>query len=379
MRTKTGGGRGAWKISDLVNVMDRMAPLSSAQPWDNVGLLAGDPAASARRIVLCIDLTPAVATEAVRMRADLVLAYHPPIFKPVRRIVANSGGTDTAVLTCLRAGVSIYAMHTALDAAPGGTNDVLAELCGLTDVHPLETAAMPGEPQVKLVTFVPREALENVAEALFDAGAGRIGEYARCSFRIEGEGTFFGSEQARPRVGEQMRLERVAETRLEVVVPRSKLLHVTSALRASHPYEEPAFDIYPLERPVTAGIGRAGSLPRRTTVAALAGRLTKRTGSRVVQQVGRGTRPVRRAIVVAGSAGDLPFPHLHGEGDVIVTGEMRHHDALTVVRRGAAAILLGHWESERPVLAPLSTRLAAALPGLVVKISRADASPLTPA
>ncbi len=360
------------RIRDFVQAMEAIAPTALAQSWDNVGLLAGDAGAALRSVLLCIDLTPDVADEATALGVDCVMAYHPPIFKPIARLTAQAGGVEAAVYACLRHGVAIYSTHTALDAAGGGTNDVLAGLCGVKSTEPLEFVPRPGDAECKLAVFVPAEAADAVGEAMFTAGAGRIGAYTRCSFRTPGEGTFFGGAGTNPAVGRAERLERVEELRLETVVPVSRVAAVVLALRGVHPYEEPAFDIYPLTPPPARGIGRVGALPRRTTLGALARNLKRRLKASAVQTVGDSDTPVTRGIFVAGSAGSLVLKADPRPGDVIVTGEIRHHDALTIRRRGATAIALGHWTSEHPTLATLAARLSAALVGVRFEISRAD-------
>lgn len=367
--------RPAATVGDICDTLESLAPLALAQEWDNVGLLAGDRAAPVRHVLLCIDLMPAVVEEAAAAKTDFLMAYHPPIFKPVARLTAPSAGPEEGVLRCIRAGIAVHTLHTALDAAEGGTNDVLAELCGVQDPQPLEWVDAPGRLPFKLAVFVPAAAADPVAEALFAAGAGRIGNYTRCSFRAPGEGSFYGGSDTSPAVGRKGRLERVEELRLETVVPAAALPAVVTALRAAHPYEEPAFDIYPLKPPPMRGIGRVGGLRRPQSLRALAAALARATGSKVVQTVGDPARTVERAIVVAGSAGSLPFRIPLTPADVIVTGEIRHHDALSILRRGATAIALGHWESERPALARLGERVATRHPDVRVTISRRDCAP----
>ncbi len=362
-------------VGAVCSAMERIAPPALAQEWDNVGLIAGDTQSGVRRVLLCIDLTAAVAKEAIRRRADLVLAYHPPIFKPIATLRAQGGGAEAAVFWCVRDGIAVYATHTALDAVDGGTNDVLAGLCGLGATQPLEWVDDPQNRECKLAVFVPRAHLEKVSGAVFGAGAGRIGEYERCSFRQEGQGTFLGGENTHPTIGERGQLETVEEVRLETVVPVTRLPEVVAALRGAHPYEEPAFDIYPLKGRPIRGIGRVGSFPRPIKLFELAASLKRGIGAAPVQVVGERGQRVKRAVIVAGAAGSLPFRVGLGGGDVVVTGEIRHHDALAIARCGAAAVALGHWASERPVLAPLAQRLGAALPGVRCTVSGADGDP----
>lgn len=364
-----------WTVSDFVSAMDTVAPTSLAQPWDNVGLLAGDPHARLGKVLLCIDLMPAVADEAASLRADLVLAYHPPIFKPVHRLRSDSSGMESSVFHCIRHGIAIYSTHTALDAAEGGTNDVLASLCGIKSTEPLEFVDQPASDERKIVVFVPESDLDGVADAMFAAGAGHIGDYSHCSFRIPGRGTFLGGDKTNPTLGRKGRLEHVDELRLETVVKTKDLPRVIAAMIKAHSYEEPAFDIYSLKPRPVRGIGRVGMLPRTTTLAVLGRRLKKTVDTPYVGLVGDGDHAVDRAVIVAGAAGDLPFRAALGENDVIITGEIRHHDALSIARRGCNAIALGHWASERPVLQSLAERLAEHFPGLEVRISKSDCDP----
>ncbi len=362
-------------LSDVCSVLEVLAPPKLAQEWDNVGLLAGDPDSPIRRVLTCIDLTPAVVEEAVRDKTDLVLTYHPPIFRPISSLRSGGSGTDAIVFDCIRRGVAIYAVHTALDAADGGTNDVIASLCGIDSTEPLEYIDDPAVDQCKLVVFVPPAHLERVAEAVFSAGAGRIGDYSNCSYRVSGQGTFFGGDTTEPTIGERGRLERVDETRFETIVPAGALSGVIAAIVKAHPYEEPAFDVYPLKPPTLGGIGRIGRFPHQTNLSRLARKLKRATQAACVQIIGPPDRAIGRAVILVGAAGTIPFRVPLTPNDVIVTGEIRHHDALTIERFGCTAVALGHWASERPVLPSLAERLSAARPGLTVTISEADKDP----
>lgn len=362
-------------VGEVAGALDALAPPSMAQSWDNVGLLAGDRTAPCTRVLLCIDLTPAVLGEAMAGPFQMILAYHPPLFRPIKRLLADSSETDAIVHRAIAAGIAIYSPHTALDAAPGGTNDVIAGLCDLTDVEPFEYTLSESR-QCKIVTFVPAEKVDAVSFSMAAAGAGRIGDYHLCSYRTSGEGTFYGTEGTQPKVGRQGRLEKVREVRIEMVAPRSCLPEVIDALLKAHPYEEPAYDIYSLVEPPSFGIGRVGRLPARSTLGGLAETLGARTGSPIIDIVGAGKARLSRAAVCVGAAGSLPLEKPRSAGcDVVVTGEIRHHEALTLLRMGKTAIALGHWESERPVLDPLARRLCQLVPGLNARVSKKDAGP----
>lgn len=374
---------GGPKVIDLCIAMEAIAPLSAAAEWDNVGLLVGSRDWPARRVMLTIDTTSAVLDEAEKSHCDAIVSYHPVLFKAAKRMVIDSRSQEGVAADCLARRIAVYSPHTALDAAPGGTNDVLAELAGLSDLQPISASPMTAA-QCKVVIFVPETHVENVAEAIFEAGAGRIGAYEKCSFRLAGQGTFFGTEDTDPVVGRKGRLERVDELRIESVMPAdaAALRRVTQAIRASHPYEEPAFEFYPLSGVPSrqTGEGRIGSLKPRVTLAALAQRLKLATRAACLSVVGEAKVHISRGVVIAGAGGDIPFsaPGGLGRGDVVITGEMRHHDALRIERCGAAAILLGHWTSERPVLKSLAGSLAKHLPTSALQLSRADVDPIRP-
>jgi len=366
-------------VGAICTAMESIAPPGLAQDWDNIGLLAGDPAARVRKVLLCIDLTLPVFEEAITKKAQFVMAYHPPIFKPIASLRADSLDTDAAVFRCIEHGIAIYSTHTALDAADGGTNDVIAALCGIKNTEPLEFVDEPGRKELKLVVFVPSKDVERVADAMFAAGAGHIGDYAHCSYRSAGQGTFLGGDTTNPTVGKRNRLEKVEEIRLETVVPSSALSKVVTSLIAAHPYEKPAYDIYPLQPTPVRGIGRHGSLPAGSTLGKVARKLKRATGASGTQIVGPPGRVVERAVIVVGAAGSLPFRMKLTGSDVIVTGEIRHHDALTIQRIGCTAIALNHWTSERPVLASVAKQIENLLPGITTHVSKSDREPFQPA
>lgn len=366
------------KVADVCAALQSIAPLELAQAWDNVGLLAGDEAKPVSKVMLCIDLTPEVADEAIASNADFVMAYHPPIFKPVKKLTASCGAPEAAVFRCISNGIAVYSMHTALDAADGGTNDMIAKLCGIPETQPLEYVDAPGPSECKIVTFVPADHVDNVAEAMFKHGAGRIGDYEKCSYRLSGQGTFWGGDDSTPTVGSSGRFEHVDEVRLEVVCPVKNIPAVTTALTQTHPYEEAAYDIIPTQPHPVRGIGRVGTLPRAITLNSLARKLKQAVGAKSTHIVGDGKRKIKRAVIVVGAAGSLPFSIPLGSTDVIITGEIRHHDALTIQRRPCNAIALGHWTSERPALKHVAKKLAARIKGLSTKVSRADREPFEP-
>lgn len=354
------------KLHAITAALEAIAPLRDAAAWDNVGLLVGDPDAEVTRVLLAIDLTRDVFEEA--KGCQLVVAYHPPIFDGLKRLVAGS-----LVFDAVRANVALYSPHTALDVAPGGTNDVLADAVGMTDRAPLATSDEK-DAEYKLVVFVPAEAVERVSRAAFDAGAGRIGAYGSCSFRAPGTGTFFGGEGTNPVVGERGKLESIEEVRVETVLPIERASDVVRAMRAAHPYEEPAFDLVRLAPPPRAvGLGRIGSVAASRAEIVL--RAKRALGVDRVLVAGPLDGEATRVAVCAGSCGDLVHAAARKGAHVYVTGELRHHDALRAAAAGMTVVSTLHSVSERATLPHLARRLVAALPGLDVAVSATDKDP----
>lgn len=367
------------RLARLLEHLRTIAPETGAEAWDRVGLQVGDPDRQVRRGALCIDLTEPVLREAISRRSDLIVAYHPPIFEPLERLVTDTW-KQRVLLEAARRRIAIYAPHTALDAVPGGVNDWLAEMFkGRSRV--IRPTGHDEAAGVKLVSFIPPRHADALRAAIGHAGAGRIGDYFECSFSMKGQGTFRGADSTNPTIGSVGRLEKVEECRVEMVCSASRIDEVVAALRRVHPYEEPAIDIVPLRpvpgaRPKCGGQGRVVDLDRPATLTAISARIRKRLGVREVRvAVPRGKLTVRRIGMCPGAGGSLLAEA--GPIDAFLTGEMRHHDVLDAVQRGIAVILPGHTETERPYLPVYRRRLVKACgPGITWQISRADRSPL---
>jgi dinuclear metal center YbgI/SA1388 family protein len=370
-------------LAEIQSCLERIAPLHLAEDWDNVGLLvepSGGLSRPIRHALLCVDLGEAVLDEALSSNADLVVAYHPPLFKGLKRLRASSP-EERVLVRALEAKIASYSPHTALDAASGGVNDWLARGLGPGKSSPL--APHTGEAtEFKLVVFVPRSHLTELRSALSrELGAGQIGNYSECSFELEGKGSFFGSDAATPAVGERGRLEFVEEVRLEMRCERGALRDLERVIAAHHPYEEPAWDVYPLTRvtPPSVGAGRLLELAQPLSLEGAVERLkahlalpTLRVASSGRQTAGA---PIQRVAVCAGAGGSL-FERVSGV-DLFVTGEMRHHDVLAKLRAGASVILSEHTHTERGFLPELGQRLAELTGGeLAITISTRDADPL---
>ena len=218
-------------VADLTEWLEQFAPARLAEPWDNVGLLWGDPQRPVQKVMTCLTVAPSTAAEAIDTGADLIVSHHPVLFRAVKQIRADL--PETGFLWELaRAGVAIASPHTAFDNTNDGINDLLCERLGLLDVSGLRAAVAAAAPgSFKIVVFTPEAEREAVSSAAFQAGAGRIGAYEECSFAIPGEGTFFGTDLANPAIGERGRRETVSELRLEFVCPSGRLAAVIAAVR----------------------------------------------------------------------------------------------------------------------------------------------------
>lgn len=366
--------------STLFEALGRLAPLSLAEPWDNVGLLVGeDRGELTGPVLLTIDLTETVLAEAEQMKCSAIIAYHPPIFAPIKRLVC-SDTKQRLVHRAIRAGMSIYSPHTALDATQDGLNDWLISGFGSGDVRSLKTHTGRDDLR-KVVTFVPVKDAERVRHALASAGAGHVGAYDLCSFSTPGTGTFRPGEGTNPTIGKRGELTSVEELRLEMICPESSVALAIETLRAFHPYEEPAIDVLRIE-PLperNAGQGRRIVLDQALTTTQIADKLRTHLGVdrlKLTAPGGDHARQITHIGVCAGSGGDLAPIAAEDGCEMYITGEMTHHQVMAHLDRGLGIILAGHTNTERGYLPILARKLKKELPALDARVSTADRSQL---
>jgi dinuclear metal center YbgI/SA1388 family protein len=320
-----------------------------------------------RRVLFAIDPVEAVVDEAIAFGADLLVTHHPLYLRGTSSVAATTP-KGRVVHRLIRAGIALHVAHTNADHAKPGVSDALAATVGLTDVRPLDP--LPAPPLDKVVTFVPEADAGKVLDALAAAGAGEIGDYSRCAWTASGIGTFLPGSGAHPTIGAVGSVESVAETRLEMVLDRGRRSAVIAALRAAHPYEEPAFDLYELaDWPGEAGTGRVGALPSSTSLenfASVVGNSLPATaaGGRVAGDLGG----MVRAVAVCGGAGDAYLRQATSSGaDVYVTADLRHHVVSEHLADGGCAIVeMPHWATEWPWLRQAEAQLRASLDGTTV-------------
>ena len=362
-------------IADIISALEAIAPLSLAEEWDNVGLLVGDAAAPVERVMTCLSVTPDSVAEAVEARAELIVSHHPVLFRPTKTLTTASS-EGRMLVGLLQAGIGVYSSHTAFDNCGGGINDLLAQKLGLIGAGPLR--CVENERRCKIVVFVPDKDLARVSDALFNAGAGHIGQYRECSYRLSGTGTFFGGEGTHPSIGDKGRREEVAEWRLEVVCPDRLVGSVVAAMRSAHSYEEPAYDVYPLRGELAKmGKGRVGMLPSPALLEWFARIVKDALAASCVQIVGMSQKSIQRVAVACGAAGEFLADAIACKADVFVTGEVRFHDCLAAQAQQVALVLPGHYATERVGVEALADRLQGQFPGMQIWASRREADPMT--
>ncbi|MCL4425290.1 MAG: Nif3-like dinuclear metal center hexameric protein [Firmicutes bacterium] len=350
------------RVETIINLMEDLAPRRRAMEWDNVGLQTGHPAWEVKRIMVALDASEAAIAQAEASGCQLLLVHHPLIFKPQSHLREDLPlGRKLARLVGAR--IALYVAHTNLDVAEGGVSDVLARRLGLVDLEVL--SAMAEEGYYKLVVFVPQGHEEKVRQALAEAGAGWIGNYSHCTFQTAGTGTFKPLEGANPFLGEVGTLEYAQEYRLETILPKNISARVIRAMLRAHPYEEAAYDLFPLAnegRPY--GLGRVGRLENSLTLAELAQKIRTALGARTLRVMGDGRRSITRVAVLGGSGEDFVDKALFAGADVLVTGDVGYHRAREAQDKGLAVIDAGHWATEAPVVSFLAGWLRQRLLGL---------------
>jgi len=360
------------RLADVIEVLDEAYPPRLAQSWDSVGLVCGDPDDVLKSVTVAVDATAAVVDEVPE--AGLLLAHHPLLLRGVDTVAASTP-KGALVHRLIRTGRSLFTAHTNADSAAPGVSDALAHTLGLTVDAVLEPLASPADLD-KWVIYLPRENAEAVQAAVFEAGAGHIGDYSHCSWSVTGIGQFLPHDGASPAVGSVGTVERVTEDRFEVVAPARARAAVLAAMRAAHPYEEPAFDIFALVPPPgDAGLGRIGTLahpePLRSFVSRVSAALPQTSWG--VRAAGNPDMLVSR-VAVCGGAGDSLLATAAAAGvHAYVTADLRHHPADEHRRASDVALIdVAHWASEFPwcnqAADILRSRFGAALPVRVCTI-----------
>jgi dinuclear metal center YbgI/SA1388 family protein len=341
------------KLSAIEQFLESWAPRWAAWERDNVGLQVGRRSRDVKNILIALDVTDEIVREAVQKKADLIISHHPLLFRPPSSI-SDTDGVGSLVLALAEKRIALYSMHTNLDAATDGVSFALARALGVQEpqfLAPLKDSL------VKLAVFVPAEHIERVAAAMGETGAGVIGEYQSCSFRMEGTGTFRGSDRTHPFSGKPLKMEQVKEIRLEMMVPRANVHRVVEAMKKAHPYEEVAYDLYTLENPnPNFGMGAIGSLKRPVSLKTFLANLKRAVRAESVRYIGSLTQEIEQVAVCGGSGSELLEHAIRNKADVFVTADIKYHPFQTAVGK-IVLVDAGHWETEQVVLPVIADRL----------------------
>lgn len=324
----------------IIQLFEQFAPKKFALEGDKIGLQIGTLNKPVKNVMIALDVLEEVVDEAIEKNVDLIIAHHPPIFRPLKNILTDTV-SGRIVEKCLQHNIAIYAAHTNLDVAKGGVNDLLAEKLQLSNTEVLVPTYT--EPLKKLVVFVPIDYVNTVRGALGNVGAGYIGNYSHCTFNTPGTGTFLPLEGTNPFIGEKGKLEEVDEVRLETIFPSTIQLKVIRALLKAHPYEEVAYDIYPLDNEGEAlGLGRIGELSTEMSLEEFAEHVKKCFQVDRVRIVGNVSDRVKKVAVLGGDGNKYIHQAKMKGADVYVTGDLYYHVAHDAMMLGLNIVDPGH-------------------------------------
>lgn len=343
------------KIKEIIRHLESKAPSETAERWDNVGLLVGDPGADTSGAIICIDLTAEAIEAAKKKKFSLIINHHPCIFprgQGLSKVISQGADLSPLIYRAIQEGISVASYHTNFDQCALEVTQKFAEGMEITPLGRLLDA--PSGSLTKLVVFVPESHAEAVRTAIGEAGAGHIGNYDRCTFGVVGEGTFRGLEGANPFIGTPGKLETAPEVRIETVFPKGLEKQVITAMKASHPYEEVAYDLYQvLQAPAEGGLTRAlgygiwGDFLEPKPFAEVTQRVKRLFDSTGFWVTNPPPKTVKRVGFVAGKGASFIGAAAARGCDLFITGEAGYHSALEGARRGLAVMELGHRESEK--------------------------------
>ena len=346
------------RVADIVGITNKIAPSQFAEAWDNVGLQVGDPAWPVSRIMVALDPGSPAVEAAIEARCNLLVTHHPFIFTPLKKISA-SDETGRLAMLALKHDLAIISLHTNYDITQGGVNDLLAGRIGLQEGIPLRITG--ADEYLKLVVFVPKGFQARLLEALSPFQA-PLGNYRDCSFQTDGIGRFIPAAGAHPFVGEVGVPQQEPESRLELLIPKGRLTGALAALKGAHPYEEPAFDVYQLLNPEgSRGLGRIGVLAEATTAGAFALEVKEALGAAGVRLVGEPGRRVKKVALCGGSGASLLHDAARKGADLLVTGDVKYHEAREAEALGIAVLDAGHFATELPMVRGLADALVRSL------------------
>ncbi len=359
-------------IREIISYLEYVAPPSYQESYDNAGLIIGDPEATITSALITLDINEAVIDEAIEIGCELIIAHHPLLFKGVKKLNGNSF-VERCVIKAIKNDIAIFASHTNLDSVMGGVNSKICEKIGLTNVSILAPAK---EQLLKLVTFVPENHIDQVREAVFGAGAGEIGNYDKCSFSTHGSGTFRGGEGANPYLGEKGEFHFEKEVRFETILLKHSKNKVINALLNAHPYEEVAYDLYPLENSLPrVGAGMIGELPGAVNEIDFLEQLLGIFSCKILRHTYLLGKPVKKVAVCGGSGSFLLSAAIAAGADIFVTADVKYHDFFAAEEKIIIADI-GHYESEQFTKELFYEILIKKFPNFALRLSEVKTNPV---
>lgn len=330
-------------VGELIKQIEDWAPPGAAWEKDNVGLQIGSRGDKLKNILLCLELDDEVLKEAIKKKCNFIFTHHPLIFNPIKKLDFQKDNQAQLIQKLIKNNISLYSAHTNLDFTKDGVSFELAQMLKLKNVKFLELAE--GN-QFKISVFVPEESVEKLSAELFNSGAGIIGNYENCSFRLKGEGTFKGNEKARPVIGKKGKVEKVNEIRLELIVDVWNLKNAINAIKEFHPYEEPAYDIYPLKNKNTNyGAGAIGELTNELSEKEFLKYVTTLLKTGRLKYCSGNGKIIKRIAVCGGSGSELLNNAINSRADAFITADIKYHTYQEAYGR-ILMIDAGHYETE---------------------------------
>lgn len=359
-------------VREVSNIIEEFAPLGYQESYDNAGLIVGSPTSRVRGIMVCVDVTPDVIDDALAQNANLIISHHPVIFSGLKRLT-GANYTEQTVIKAIENGVAIYCAHTNLDSVWNGISMTIANRLGLEDLAILDPAS---DQLVKLITFVPKKDAQTLRLAMFNAGAGQIGEYDQCSFNSEGTGTFRAGDKTNPHVGSKGELHFESEERVEVIVPKPILSRVIKALIETHPYEEVAYDLYPLlNKNPRAGIGMVGYLKNPEVEEEFLERVKKIFNTGCIRHTSYLGKKIKKVAFCGGSGSNLISKAIAANADIYITSDVKYHQFFDADKKIIIADI-GHFESEQFTVDIFYELLTKKLPNFAVLKTNVKTNPI---
>ncbi len=360
------------KVSDIVSFFEQLAPLSYQESYDNSGLIIGDKQMEVKSILLTLDITPEIVNEALKIGANVIVAHHPLIFSGLKRIT-GSNYVEQSVILAIKHDIAIYAAHTNFDSIKNGVNSAIASKLGIINPQILEPLT---NSLVKLVTFVPIADADKVRMALFEAGAGEIGKYDSCSYNSEGFGTFKANENANPFVGEKGKIHHEPEVRVETILPKPIQGRVIDALLSVHPYEEVAYDIYPLNNKYTeVGLGMFGNLGEALEPLVFLNKVKEVFNAGCVRYTKLPNHKIQKVAFCGGSGASFIKAAIGVKADAFITADFKYHQFFDAEGKILVADI-GHYESEQFTIDLFYDYLSKKFPNFAVFKSKITTNPI---